>query len=932
MNPTVTGSATSRKAERATDLWRSKRPVIESMFAPRSVAVIGASEKPGTVGRTLLENLRAGSFHGKVYPINPRYREVQGLHAFPSIASVPERVDLAVVATPAATVPAVIAECRDAGVKGCVIISAGFKESGPAGVEMERQVLANRGTMRIIGPNCLGVMLPHLGLNATFAAGIARPGSVGFLSQSGALCTAVLDWSQQTGTGFSAFVSVGSMADVNWGDLLYYLGDDPHTKSIVIYMESVGDARTFLSAAREVALAKPIVVLKVGRTADAARAAASHTGSLTGRDDVLDAAFQRAGVLRVGTIGEMFAMADVLGKQPRPCGPKLGIVTNAGGPGGLATDALITSGGELSKLSEASIAALNQVLPAHWSHGNPVDVLGDADAARYGRAAEIVAKDPGCDGLLVILTPQAMTDSPGTAEALARVAAVAGKPVLASWMGGPAVAPGEAILNRAGIPVFSQPDAAAQAFAAMWRYSYHLRSLYETPSLPPGAAQRSAAAAGVGEMLRAVRAEERTILTEPEAKRVLAAYGIPVCETRTAADEEAAVRAAGEIGYPVVLKLWSETVTHKTDVGGVKLGLRNARAVRAAWRAIRKSAEEHGCTDGFRGVTVQAMASQRGYEVILGSSLDPQFGPVLLFGAGGELVEVFHDRSLGLPPLNATLARRMMEQTRVFKALQGVRGRRPVDIEALAQLLVRFSILIAEQPLIREVDINPLLASPEGFVVLDARVIVHDHSVALSRLPQLAIRPYPTQYISRWKLRDGAPVVIRPIRPEDESMMVEFHHHLSMRSVRFRYFGSLNVEQRIAHERLTRICFCDYDREIALVAERKIRRTGQREIIGVGRLSKLHHLNGGEFALLIADAWQGRGLGTRLLRLLVEIGRREKLDRIIGHILPDNLEMQRVAAKVGFTLTPNEVDEEVIAEIALSHGACSRVAHDVESG
>jgi acetyltransferase len=732
---------------------------------------------------------------------------------------------------------------------------------------------------------------------------MARPGSVGFLSQSGALGTAILDWSLREHVGFSAFISIGSMLDVGWGDLIDYLGDDPYTKCIVIYMESIGDARSFLSSAREVALTKPIIVIKAGRTEAAAKAAASHTGSLAGSDEVLDAAFRRCGVLRVETISDVFSLAEVLAKQPRPKGPNLTIVTNAGGPAVLATDALIKQGGALAELAPETLGALDAFLPGPWSHGNPIDLLGDAGADRYAQALGVAARDPKSDGLLVILTPQAMTDPTRTAEQLKPYAKVEGKPVLASWMGGAGVAAGEAILSQAGIPTFPYPDTAARIFTAMWRSTYNLRGLYETPALtagPDDTASRRARAEAIG---RAARQGGRTVLTEFESKQLLAAYGLPIVETRVAHNEDEAVAAAEAIGYPVVVKLFSETITHKTDVGGVQLNLADAESVRRAVRAIDDSVRQKVGPGHVQGVTVQPMIRRDGYEIIIGSSLDAQFGPVLLFGAGGQLVEVFKDRALALPPLNTTLARRMMEQTRIDTALRGVRGRAPVDHAALEQLLVRFSLLVVEQPWIREIDINPLLAAPEGLVALDARVIAHPHDLPEDQWPRPAIRPYPAQYVASWTSKNGTPLSLRPIRPEDEPLIVAFHQTLSERSVSLRYFHAMKLSQRVAHDRLTRICFIDYDREMALVAERRDPATGAPEIVGVGRLGKLHGVNEAEFAMLVADHFQRQGLGTELLRRLIQVGGDEKIDRLVAEILPENIEMQRVCQKLGFQLS-----------------------------
>jgi acetyltransferase len=811
----------------------------------------------------------------------------------------------------------VVAGCAQRGVPTAIVISAGFRETGPPGLALEQQVLeeAARSNMRLIGPNCLGLMSPHNALNATFAGSMARPGSVGFISQSGALCTAILDWSQREMVGFSAFISVGSMLDVGWGALIQYLGDDPQTQSIIIYMESVGDAPSFLSAAREVALSKPIIVIKPGRTSAAAKAAASHTGAMTGSDDVLDAAFRRCGVLRVNTIAELFYMSEALGKQPRPKGPRLTIVTNAGGPGVLATDALLSRGGKLAELAPATIDRLNEFLPAHWSHGNPVDILGDAAPERWDKAVQAAAADPETDGLLIILAPQGMTDPAAVARRLAPYTKLRNKPVLASWMGGIVVAPGESILNQAGIPTFTYPDSAAGVFYSMWQYSQNLQLLYETPSFVGNQEDEKDAESRAREILARARERGRSLLTEAESKQILAAYGIPTVETVFAADEEDAVAHARRIGYPVVLKLHSETITHKTDVGGVYLNRANDAEVRAAFRAIR----DRISPQDFLGVAVQPMVTLEGYELILGSSVDPQFGPVILFGSGGQLVEVYMDRALALPPLNTTLARRLMERTQIVKALRGVRGRKPVDLGKLEELLVRFSRLVAEQPWIREIDINPLLASPDGLLALDARVVLHPNSLRDEELPRPAIRPYPQQYVRPWKLGGGTELLIRPIRPEDEPLIAEFHTTLSERSVYFRYFHMIQLDRRVAHERLTRICFIDYDREMALVAERRSEKTGNNEIVAVARLTKArpagkeNHASEAEFAVLISDSFQGRGLGTELVRRLLDIARAEKLAKVTADILAENRQMLEICKALGFRLESSVEDGVVKA-------------------
>ncbi|WP_025746044.1 GNAT family N-acetyltransferase [Kallotenue papyrolyticum] len=888
----------------AHDILRAQRRALDAIFNPRSIALIGASEEPGKVGRTLLEHLLASG--RPVYAVNPYTPRVLGHATYPRIGAIGQPVDLAVIATPAATVPQIVAECGAAGVGGAVIISAGFREVGPAGAALEQEVLqaARQSGVRLIGPNSLGVIRPPTGLNASFARAAARSGSVAFLSQSGALGAAVLDWSQNENVGFSAFVSVGSLLDIGWGDLIDYFGDDPHTGSILLYMESVGDARALLSAARAVALAKPIIVLKPGRTPGALRAAASHTGALVGPDEVIDAALRRTGVLRVERIGELFAMAEVLAKQPRPRGPRLTIVTNAGGPGVMAADALLQHGGELAPLSAATLERLNAVLPAPWSHANPIDVLGDARAERYARVFEIALADPDSDGLLAILTPQDMTEPQATAEALAAQARGAKRPVLASWMGGPSIAAGEAILNQANIPTFPYPDMAARLFTYMWHSTRALRALYETPMAvddPADRAERDAAA----RLIAAARQAGRAALDEAETRQVLAAYGIASVATRSAADEAAAVAAATELGYPVVLKLRVPAELHKTELDAVRLNLPDAAAVRRAMGELRAVAAARLPDRPFAGVLVQPMLND-GYELLLGSTVDEQFGPVLLFGAGGTLVELLDDRAVGLPPLTTTLARRLIERTRIAAALRGVRGRPPIELARLEELLVRFSQLVAEQPALREIDLNPLLArwtpgADPPLVVLDARLLLHPPTLPDEQLPRPAIRPYPRQYITQLQLRDGTPVTVRPIRPEDEPLLVQFHHTLSERSVFLRYFAPMALDTRIAHERLTRMCFIDYDREMALVAELTAP-DGARRIIAVARMIRLRGQPVAEYAGLVSDQYQGHGLGTAMLELLIRIARAEGIRRIVAQVLPENRPMQRVFQKLGFRL------------------------------
>ncbi len=890
----------------APDLFRSEHQPLNAFFTPRSVAVIGAWETPDRLGRTLLWNLIRSPFGGTVFPVSSKYPSILGIKAYPTLAEVPDSVDLAVIATAADTVPSILQDCVKIGVKAAIILSAGFREMGASGIVLEQQILdiARRGNLPILGPNCLGLMNPLTGLNATLAKALAKPGNVGCISQSDALCTSILDWSFQENVGFSAFISIGSMLDIGWGDLIYYLGDDPQTQSILIYMESIGDARSFLSAAREVALTKPIIVIKAGRTAPAAQAATSHTGALAGSDQVLDAAFRRCGVLRVYNLTDLFSMAEVLAKQPHPKGSRLTILTNAGGPGVLTTDTLILEGGTLAQLSEETVESLNLILPPQWSHSNPIDILGDADPERYAKALEIAVQDPNSDGVLVILTPQAMTDPTQTAEKIkAFVCHHPKKPILASWMGGAEVKAGADILNQAGIATFPYPDIGVRMFNYMRQYHYNLQGLYETPSLPATViTDESLVCDRAQYLIESVCQQGRTVLTEFESKQLLATYNIPVVETQIATTVEAAIQAAEMINYPVVLKLHSHRITHKTDVGGVQLNLKNREAVIRAYHSIQNNICKAVGAEHFQGVTVQPMVQLEGYELIVGSHLDPQFGPVLLFGTGGQLVEVFQDKSLALPPLNTTLARRMMEQTKIYKALLGVRGRTAVDLDGLEKILVQFSDLVVEHPRIKEIEINPLFASETGFIALDARVILHDPQTAKEQLPQPAIRPYPYQYITHWISKTGLDLVIRPIRPEDEPMAVKFHESLSAESVYLRYAHLLKLSRRIAHDRLSRLCFIDYNCEMALVAIYTDPQTATEQIVGVGRLSRVHGVHEAEFSLLICDRFQHQGLGSELLRQLLSIGRQENIDRITAEILADNFPMQKICERLGFTL------------------------------
>ncbi|MFO0964878.1 MAG: bifunctional acetate--CoA ligase family protein/GNAT family N-acetyltransferase [Gemmataceae bacterium] len=889
---------------------------LDPFFKPDSIAVVGASVTPGAVGSIIMRNLIENPFGGVVYPINPKRRAVHGVYCYPNLKALPEAPDLAVIATPAATVPGMIGDCIERGVKAAIVISAGFSELGAEGRALERKIkdLA-LGKLRIVGPNCLGILAPYSNINASFASTMARPGRVALLSQSGAICTAILDWARETHIGFSAFVSVGTMLDVDFADLLDYFGDDPNTRSIVLYMESVGDVRKFVSAARAVARSKQVILVKAGRHEAAAKAAASHTGALAGSDAVFDAAINRAGVLRVDTIPDLFDMAEILATQQPPKGPNLAIITNAGGPGVMATDALMSADGQLAPLSPETKAALDKVLPPFWSHGNPIDVLGDAGPERYRQAVEICAKDPTIQGLCVLLTPQAMTDPTETARHLVPFAKI-DKPLLASWMGGPDVQAGQTVLGQAGIPNYTSPESAIRAFMHMVHYRRNQELLYERPEALPrdwAPDQKKARA-----ILDRVRASGRTLLDEVEAKLFLAAYGIPVVQTAVAAGADTAATIAGRIGFPVVLKLWSKVITHKSDAGGVQLNLTSEAEVRQAFTKIKDGAARYADShrlegEVFGGVTVQPMVKMKGHELIVGSSVDAQFGPTILFGAGGILVEVFQDRALGLPPLNRTLARRLIERTRIYKALQGVRGQGPVPFDQLETLLVRFSYLLCDFLDVQEIDINPLLAAPEGILALDARVLLAPADLPDDKKPRLTIEPYPNQYTTTFASEDGQPVTIRAIRPEDEPLIETLHGTLTEQTIRMRFFSMVKT---LSRDSLIRLCHLDYAREMAFVAER-VDAQGKPYLMGVSRYYMNPETRSAEFAVVVSDRYQGKGLGQHLMERLIDVARQRGVKTLIGMVLRENAAMLGLAKELGFSVPTDLGDESVRVTLRL---------------
>ena len=875
---------------------------LDKIFNPKNIAVIGASDEDGSVGYILMKNFAELGYKGKVYPVNIRKTEILGFKAYQTVDQLPETVDLAVIATPAKTVPTVVKQCGKAGVKGIIIISAGFKEIGPEGKALEDEIveIKKKYNLRIIGPNCLGIIRPNVNLNATFTTKMPKSGNIAFISQSGALGAAILDWAVNENVGFSNFVSVGSMIDVDFGDLIDYFGTDPKTRSILMYVEGITDAREFMSASRHFARTKPIIVVKAGKFSESAKAAASHTGSLTGEDMVYDAAFKRAGIVRVEEIGDLFNCAEVLGMQPLPKGPNLAIITNAGGPGVMAIDALVARSGKLAELNQKTMETLNNILPHYWSRSNPVDILGDAKADRYKAVVEACLEDKNVDGLLIIYTPQAVADSAEIAKSLVDLCKSRGycnKTILTSFMGYEQVQEANRIFNENNIPTYSTPEQAVKTYLYMYQYKRNLELLYETPEELPVDIVPPRRPLMV--IMRNAALEDREMLTEAEAKKLLETYNIPTVKTLTAKTADEAAISASQIGYPIVLKILSPQIVHKTDAGGVVLDINSEAELRKAFDLIIRRAKEYNPDAEIQGVTVQRMLKKQGCEVIIGAKTDSLFGPVILFGMGGIGVEFLKDIAIGIPPLNKTLARRIMEKTKVYQLLKGYRNVPPANIKLLEEILTRFSQMLVDFPQIKEVDINPLLIDEKNAFALDARVAIDVERVFERFEPHehLVISPYPKKYEALWNLRDGRSVLLRPIKPEDEPLWLEMFQNFSEESIRYRFF---QIIKDTPHEVRVRYCNIDYDREIAIVAE--LTEEGRRKILGVVRLIIEPNGKTGEIAFIIADPWQHLGLGTKMVDYMIEICKDRALEQIYGIMLSDNHRAIKLMKKMGFNV------------------------------
>lgn len=888
---------------------------LEFAFAPRSVVLIGASPQDGSVGATIVANLHGGSFEGQIYLVNPRHREIGSEKCYPDVASLPETPDLAVVATPPDTLPQIIAELGRRGVRAAVVVTAGLT----ARQRQEMLDAAKPHCLRIIGPNGLGLWLPNIGLNASFGHMPAKPGRLALLSQSGALIGGILDWANSRDIGFSAIVSMGDMADVDVGDLLDFLAADVSTRAILMYLESVPARRKFMSAARSAARAKPVIALKSGRFAASAKAAATHTGALAGADNVVDAAFRRAGLLRVNELEELFNAAEALTHLRPLTGDRLSILTNGGGAGVLAVDQLMSLGGELAPLDDSEKQALGRFLPANWSAANPVDIIGDADAARYAEALEIMLDGAESDALLVMNCPTALTSSLDAAKAV--VDTIEGrrqrgpvKPVLCTWLGADGARAARDLFARSGIPSYESPDDAVRAFNELRQYTRAQEELMRVPAnrgdgdIPPIDEDR------IREQLRKAATSGRDMLTEIEAKSVILACGIPTVATEVAATP-ADVEAAAELllrDHPaIVIKVYSEDISHKSDVGGVVLDLKTAQAARQAADDIIARVEEKRPDARIQGFAVQPMIQRPGAcELIAGIMEDSLFGPVILFGAGGTSTEIVADTAVALPPLDDKFANEMMRRTRIYKLLEGYRDRPPADLEAIEDSLIRLSQLIVAFPAVMEVDINPLLADENGVIALDARIRIDPSAIDKpGPNPRLAIRPYPAHWTTQASTQTGMPVVIRPVRPVDEHLYDAFFAALSPEDIRFRF---LAPKKEFSHAFIARFTQIDYNRAMAFVALDP----DEAELLGVARLSANPDYESAEYAIVVRSDLKGQGLGWALMSQLIDYARAEGLKELYGDVLRANTGMLSMCRQLGFRIRPSE-DDPAVSHVTL---------------
>lgn len=887
---------------------------LNQLFSPQNVAVFGASHRENAVGTLVFQNLLSAGFKGAIYPINPKHAEIQGHKAWASLTELNKPVDLAVIATPAKTIPAIIRQCGEYGVKGVVVISSGFAETGPQGKRLQKDIvdIARESGVHIIGPNCLGIMRPSVGLNATFSRNQAQPGNLALVSQSGAMCTAILDWAASQQIGFSTVVTLGDTADVDFGDVLDFLALDPKTDSILLYVEGIHDARGFMSGLRTASRMKPVIVLKAGRYAEVSRAVASHTGAIVGCDDAFEAALERAGVVRVNNVSQLFAAAQILSSGLRAQQDRLLIVTNGGGPGVMATDRVVEVGVRMAELSPTTLAELNKVLPFTWSHGNPVDILGDATPERYAAALKVCMQEENLDGILVLLSPQAMTDPAGVARAVVDICKDTKnrkncKPILTCWMGEQQVAEGRKILADAGVPRFRTPESAVEAFAYLTQYRSNQKLLMQVPPSVKEQA-REPDVGGARLIIESVLAEGRRSLSTTESRAILAAFRIPSMPTILTRSPSEALVAAESLGYPVVMKISSPDIQHKSDVDGVRLNVASAHAVRSVYQELTESARRSMPEARIEGVTIESMYhGKASRELMIGVVRDPVFGPVISFGTGGTSVEVHRDRAVALPPLNDYMIKKTICRTRVARQLGQFRNMPSISFEALWKVMQRVSEMVCELPEVVEMDINPLVADEQGVVAVDARFIINYPPTTARRYDHMAIHPYPNDLVKRQQLADGTDIVIRPIRPEDAEMEQAFVRNLSKES---RYMRFMQALRELTPDMLVRLTQIDYDREMAFVALSK--QDGQEVEIGVARYAINPDKASCEFALVIADDWQNRGLGGLMMNTLIDAARNRGLRTVEGEVLSHNTGMLKLMQRLGFDKHRSEMDDNIV--------------------
>ncbi len=880
---------------------------LEHLFSPQAIAVFGASEQPDAVGARVWHNLLHGGFAGRIHAVNPKYRKLGKARCYPDLAALKAQPDLAVIATPAHTVPDILRQCGEHQVRAAIILSAGFTTNGkPGALQQAMLETARQYHIRILGPNCLGLIRPSVGLNATFSNNMAQRGRLALISQSGALCTAILDWAASRNIGFSAVVSLGDAADIDFGSLLDYLALDPETHGIILYIEGIRDARGFMSGLRSAARMKPVVALKAGRHRGSARAAMSHTGSLVGSDDVFDAALQRAGAVRVQNINQLFAAAQLLANEHRVSGNRLAIVTNGGGPGIMATDRALDLGIEVVQLSAETCRQLDALMPAHGSHGNPVDVAGDAPPERYEHALSLCLSDPDVDGVLVLLTPQAMTHPLQVAERIIGLKRPAHKTVLTCWMGHEQIEPSRQLFAQHQIPTFMTPESAVEAFGYLVAYYRNQQLLLQAPG--PLKPSSEPDVDGARMIIEAALGEQRNLLSRLETNAVLAAFGIPVMPVHECRTPNEALAVAETLGFPLAMKINSPDITHKTDVDGVRLNINNVQSVRKTFRELIESVQALRPQARINGVTLECMYHKpHGRELMAGVIRDEVFGPVISFGAGGTMIEVIRDRATALPPLNTLIIDNLINQTRVSKLLGQFRNQPPVDRDAMIQLLRHLSELVCELPQIRELDINPFVASEDGVIVVDARIIADHHSASLDRYAHMAIHPYPAHLATRLQIGSGAEILIRPIRPEDASIEKAFVERLSEQAKYFRFMQALH---ELTPQMLVRFTQIDYDREMALIAV--TREDDEEQEIAVARYIINPDGNSCEFAIVVADAWSHQGIGTQLMQRLIEVARARGLQIMEGEVLSNNRPMLDMARHLGFNIMARSGEPDVM--------------------